>query len=333
MTAADMRGGGWPARVAILGAGTMGAGFSHVFGMAGIDVVIADASPEAAARSLETLVENAWRHEQAGLFPAGAAAAVHGAVRAGASVEDAVDGADFVLEAVTEDPAVKRSVYAQVDAAAGNDAILASNTSAIPIAELAAYVRHPERFLGTHWFNPPQFVPCVEVIPGRGTDSEVVERVRQLHLRLGKQPVVVGDGPGFVANRIQFAMFKEAVSLVADGVASAEAVDEVVRGSFGFRLPFFGPFAIADMAGLDVYTGAYAALEAGLGERLSCPAEVRALVERGRTGAKSGGGFLDWPEERRDRVIAGRDASYASLGALLRERDGAGPAAGPGPAA
>jgi 3-hydroxybutyryl-CoA dehydrogenase len=315
--------GGWPTCVAILGAGTMGAGFSHVFGLAGIEVAIADESPEAASSSLERLVGAARRYEHDGLFPAGATERVQRSVRAATSIADAVDGADYVLEAVTENPAVKRAVYEQVDAVAGAETIVASNTSAIPIAQLAEHVRRPERFLGTHWFNPPQWVPCVEIIPAPQTDPAVVEQVRALHARLGKQPVVVGDGPGFVANRIQFAMFKEAVSVVADGLATAEAVDEVVRGSFGFRLPFFGPFAIADMAGLDVYAGAYDALASGLGERLTCPPEVQALVDAGRTGAKSGAGFMDWPETRRAGVIAGRDTSYAALGSLLRDPDAA----------
>jgi 3-hydroxybutyryl-CoA dehydrogenase len=307
----------WPARVAILGGGTMGQGFSQVFALAGIEVALADGSRELAERGREQLLAGARGYEDDGLFDAGATAAIEGSVRAATSVADAVDGADYVLEAVTEDPEVKRAVYAEVDAAAGPSAVVASNTSAIPIAQLSGYGASPERFLGTHWFNPPQWIPCVEIIPGPDTDPEVVERVLELHVRLGKQPVVVGDGPGFIANRIQFAMFKEAVSVVADGLASAEAVDEVVRGSFGFRLPVFGPFAIADMAGLDVYQGAYAAMEAGLGERLACPKEVRALVAEGRTGAKAGAGFQDWPEERRTRLIAQRDASYAALGELL----------------
>ena len=128
--------------------------------------------------------------------------------------------------------------------------MIATNTSAIPIRELAPALRSPERFVGTHWFNPPQWIPCVEVIAGPSTSPEVIAKTASLLTRLGKKPVVVGDAGGFVANRLQFAMYKEAVSIVADGVATPEQVDEVVRNSFGFRLPIFGPFMIADMAGL-----------------------------------------------------------------------------------
>src|SRR5262249_27045115 len=146
---------------------------------------------------------------------------------------------------------------------------------------------------------------------------EVVERTAALLRRLGKQPVSVGDAGGVVANRLQFAMFKEAVSIVADGVATAEQVDEGVRNSFGFRLPVFGPFMIADMAGLDVYAGAYAALEADLGERFAAPPELTERVAGGRLGAKAGGGFSSLGPDDLPRVARERDRAYVALGRLL----------------
>lgn len=309
----------WPARVAILGAGTMGAGFAHVFALAGIPCALADRSAELAEGARARLVEDARRHEAGGLFPAGAAPRVEELVAAAADVEEAASGADYVLEAVFEDPEVKAETYRRVEPLAAPDAVIASNTSAIPIAQLARTLERPERFLGTHWFNPPQWVPCVEVIPTAQTRRDVVERVLELHLRLGKRPVEVGDGAGFVGNRLQFALFREATSIVEEGLATADQVDEVVRGSFGFRLPLFGPFTIADMAGLDVYTGAYAAMEDAFGPRFALPASVGELVGAGRLGAKSGAGYLEWPEERRERVIAGRNESYAALQGLLDE--------------
>ena len=161
---------------------------------------------------------------------------------------------------------MKLAVYAAIEAAADDDAVIATNTSSIPIAQLAAGLQRPGRFLGVHWFVPPLLVPCVEVIPTRTTDDRVVDEVVGALTRLGKTAVSSsGDGPGFVANRIQFAMFREAARIVEDGVATPEQVDEVVRSSFGFRLPFFGPFTIADMAGLDVYADIFDTLERGLG--------------------------------------------------------------------
>lgn len=309
----------WPQRVAIVGAGTMGAGFAQIFSLAGIPCWIADVDGERAKASRAGLIDLARRFEAAGLLGAGETKRIEEGVRAAPSVEAAVDGADFVIEAVTEDKDVKRSVYSIIEAAAPERAVVASNTSAIPIHELAEFLERPERFLGTHWFNPPQWVPCVEVIPGPRTDPAVVERAHELLRRLGKRPVTVGDAAGFVANRIQFAMFREAALVVEEGVATAEQVDEVVRASFGFRLPFFGPFMIADMAGLDVYSGAYRTLEADLGTRFRVPSSLQGLTEGGRTGAKAGGGYFDWPEERLPQIVDHRDASYVALEKLLEQ--------------
>jgi 3-hydroxybutyryl-CoA dehydrogenase len=220
---------------------------------------------------------------------------------------------------------VKLRVFAEVEAAAPREAVIASNTSAIPIGTLAAGLERPERFLGMHWFNPPQWVPAVEVIPTPATDGAAVERVHAFLRHLGKRPVTVGDKAGFVANRIQFAMFKEAVSVVADGVATAEQVDEVVRSSFGFRLPFFGPFTIADMAGLDVYTGAYEALTEEFGPRFEAPELLAEHVREGRLGVKAGGGFLGLTQEQAAELVARRDASYRALSELLARLQADGP--------
>ena len=309
--------GGWPGRVAVIGGGTMGGGFAQLLGVKDVDVAVIDSTPARTKTSVTNLKESAKDFERRGLFGTGDAERVAGRVRGADTIADAVADVDLVFEAVFEDPELKRAVYAEVETAAPEDAVLATNTSAIPIRELSATLKHPERFLGTHWFNPPQWVPCVEVIPGPETLEAVIERVDGFLTSIGKRPVTVGDAAGFVANRIQFAMFKEAASCVADGVASPEEVDRIVRSSFGFRLPFFGPFAIADMAGLDVYAGAYEALENDLGPRFSAPARLDELLEEGRSGTKSGGGFLDPPPEGIPEMIEGRDVSYVALSELI----------------
>ena len=289
----------WPARVAIVGAGTMGVGIARVFGSHGIPSVLADVTPERAE--------------------AAAASAAEEHVTAAASVEAAVDGADLVVEAVVERSDVKLDVYAEIEAAAADDAVVATNTSSIPIAELSKWVQRPERFLGMHWFVPPLLVPCVEVIPGPSTGEYVVTQVVEALTRLGKAAVVVGDGPGFVANRIQFAMFREAARIVEDGLATPEQVDEVVRSSFGYRLPFFGPFTIADMAGLDVYADIFETLEDGLGSRFAAPRILREHVERGELGVKSGRGFLGLSQAEGEELIDRRNRAYVGLAGLRRE--------------
>jgi 3-hydroxybutyryl-CoA dehydrogenase len=289
----------WPAQVAIVGAGTMGVGIARVFGSHGIPAVLVDTTAERAA--------------------AAAAAAAQEHVTAAGSVAEAVTGADLVVEAVSERPEVKLDVYTAIEADATDDAVIATNTSSIPIAELSADLGRRERFLGMHWFVPPLLVPCVEVIPGPSTDDHVVQRVVDALTRLGKTPVVVGDGPGFVANRIQFAMFREAARIVEDGLATPEQVDEVVRSSFGYRLPFFGPFTIADMAGLDVYEDIFATLERGLGPGFSAPEILGDHVRKGEFGVKTGRGFRELSQSEADELVARRDRGYAGLASLRDE--------------
>ena len=309
----------WPSRVAIVGAGTMGIGISHVFAASGITTVLVDATPELSAAARERSVELLSRLEAGGNVGRGTAAIAEQHLSAAASIADAVQGADLVVEAVFERPDVKAAAYGEIEATAGDDAIIATNTSSIPITELAAVLRRPERFLGVHWFVPPLLVPCVEVIPTSSTDGYVVETVVGALTRLGKSAVVVGDGPGFVANRIQFAMFREAARIVEDGIASPDQVDEVVRSSFGFRLPFFGPFTIADMAGLDVYADIFDTLERGLGAGLSAPNVLRAHVARGEFGVKTGRGFLELSQAQAEELIDRRDRAYVALARLRRE--------------
>jgi len=194
----------------------------------------------------------------------------------------------------------------------------------IPVAELATGLQSPERFLRVHWFVPPLLVPCVEVIPAAATDERVVEKVVAALTQLGKKAVVVGDGPGFVANRIQFALFREAARIVEVALASPSQVDEVVRSSFGFRLPFFGPFTIADMAGLDVYADIFDTLERGLGAEFAAPAILSERVERGDFGVKTGRGFLALSQAQADDLVERRDRAYVELARLRQEIDAAG---------
>ena len=309
---------GWPQSAAIIGTGTMGLGVAECFAAAGLGVRLADATPELAAEARERLVQRARDHAEAGLIPVEAADRAE-AAEAAEGLAEAVGGADLVFEAVSEDLGVKQEILASCSGAASADAVIVSNTSSLPMDDLAGSVKRPERFLGTHWFNPPEWTPGVEVIPARTTDPGVVEKVMGFLTDIGKRPIVVRSGPGFVANRIQNALFLEAVRCVEEGLASPQEVDEVVRSCFGFRLPFFGPFQIADMAGLDVYASVLGTLKEGLGERFETPEMLRELVEAGRTGTKGGAGFLEYTDEEREKLLLARDRRYAALLELLEK--------------
>ncbi len=307
-----------PQRTAIIGAGTMGLGVAECFALAGLDVVLVDATPDASRQALGRLSQRVLTHVEAGLLPEAAVASAS-RVGAEADIASAVGSADLVFEAVPEHIETKREVLAICDAHVPAEAIIATNTSSLPIDDLAAFVKRKGRFLGMHWFNPPEWTPAVEVIPSAQTDPEIVARAREFLLAIGKKPATVASGPGFVANRIQFALFREALACVEDGLATPQEVDEVVRSSFGFRLPFYGPFQIADMAGLDVYASIMDVLSQGLGADWEAPESLRDIVAEGRLGTKALAGFYQYSDEKRDALLIERDKRYAALSRLLDE--------------
>jgi 3-hydroxybutyryl-CoA dehydrogenase len=308
----------WPRGAAIIGAGTMGLGVAESWIAAGVAVKLVDVSPEQTRLAQARLEQRVRTHAEAGLVDPAVLARV-GNMPPVDDIHSAVGDVDLVFEAVFERIDVKHRVLEAIEARARPETLIASNTSSLPIDDLAAPLRHPQRFLGMHWFNPPEWTPGIELIPARATDPGVVERVRGFLQAIGKRPIVVGSGPGFVANRIQLALFREALACVEDGLATPEQVDEVVRSCFGFRLPFFGPFQIADMAGLDVYSHVFGILERGLGERFQLPAALAARVEAGDYGTKTGAGFFSYTAEQRERLLIERDRRYAMLSELIEQ--------------
>jgi 3-hydroxybutyryl-CoA dehydrogenase len=306
-------------RIAVVGSGYMGGGIAQILALSGATVALADVGALAAERSYDRLVHEAESFELDGLFPPGTAAAIRERLAPADSIEAAVFDAEYITEAVPEDRQIKSSVLVRISQAAPETAIIGSNTSAIPITELAAFVSHPERFLGVHWMNPAPFIPAVELIPTAHTDASVVDTVERLMSSAGKTPVRVTDPPGFVANRLQLALYKEAISIVEEGLATPEGVDAVVANSFGFRMSLFGPFAIGDMAGLDVYAASYGSLEAEHGERMAVPPALARMVKSGRLGLKSGRGFLDIDPAQIGPLVDYRNRAYAALAKLRVE--------------
>jgi 3-hydroxybutyryl-CoA dehydrogenase len=305
--------------VAVLGGGTMGAGIAGYLARAGLRVALADASPELTEQARARLLERTQGHVAAGLL-AGDATEKTASVAAAPGIEAAVEGVDLVVEAVPEDQALKEQVLGRCSKAAPATAIIASNTSSLPIEGLARAVDEPARFLGVHWFNPPEWTPGIEVIAAPATSRQTVERVLGLLRAIGKRPAEVADVAGFVSNRLQMALLREALACVEDGLATRESIDEIVRSTFGFRLPFFGPFQIADMAGLDTYASVFETLERELGPEFAVPAALRERVAAGRLGTKSGEGFETYPDADRDALLLERDRLYAKLAELLAER-------------
>jgi 3-hydroxybutyryl-CoA dehydrogenase len=306
-------------RVAVVGAGYMGGGIAQSLAISGFEVWLADVDAEATGKALDRLITEAEAFEADGLFPDGSTQRVRDGLHAAPSIEDAVAEVDFVEEAVPEAPDIKRAVLSRIDPATRPGAIVGSNTSTIPVHVMADAFADPSRFLTVHWSNPAPFIPGVEIVAGERTDPAIIPVVEDMLARAGRRGARVADVPGFVLNRLQYVLLREAMAVVEEGVASAEDVDTIVSTTFGFRLPFFGPFAIADMAGLDVYAGGFKTLEAAFGERLAAPKVLTDLVAEGKHGTKTGAGFLEVDPDQRDQLIAYRNRAYKRMGDLLRE--------------
>jgi 3-hydroxybutyryl-CoA dehydrogenase len=305
--------------IAVVGSGYMGGGIAQVLALAGARVALADTTAEIAQKSYQRLIAESRDFVSDGLFPEGATEILVKNLWAAPSLAEAVANADFIEEAVPEVLAIKHDILGQISAIARPDAIIASNTSTISIGAIATAVVNPGRFLGVHFSNPSPFVPGVEIIPHAGTDEATVQAARLIVHEAGKSTAVVKDVTGFVLNRLQYALFHEATQLVEDGTATAEDIDTLVRTTFGFRLPFFGPFAIADMAGLDVYDFCYKSLQTGFPERFATPKILTDLVSAGKLGTKTGSGFLDVPAERIPELIAYRNKAYVLMQKLIED--------------
>jgi 3-hydroxybutyryl-CoA dehydrogenase len=271
--------------VLVVGAGQMGGGIAQVAAAAGCRVSLHDAAPGAAERALETIRKSAAKLAEKG------GPDVNEVLSRVEPVDDLVP-ADLMVEAVVEDATVKEQVFFRADQVLPPDAVLASNTSSIPITQLAADTIWPHRVIGMHFFNPVPVLKLVEVVRGRETSDETVEAVVAFAEELGKVPALANDFPGFVSNRILMPFINEAVWALHDGVAEADAIDTIAK--LGFAHPM-GPLALADLIGLDTCVAIMEVLHAGFGDDKYAPCPLlREHVEAGRLGRKSGRGFYSY---------------------------------------
>ncbi|WP_308491463.1 3-hydroxyacyl-CoA dehydrogenase family protein [Microbacterium terrisoli] len=280
-----------PAQVGVIGGGRMGAGIAHAFACAGAHVAVIERDDEMVDAAAERIRDLIGRSAERGTLQRDRAA-----VEASVTVTtdaDALSSVALVVEAVPEDRVMKAAAFARAEAVIGDDAVLASNTSSISIDALAETVRHPERFVGMHFFNPVPSSSLVEVVTGAATDPAVTARVREWVEGIGKTAIVVRDAPGFASSRLGVALGLEAIRMVEEGVASPADIDAAMQ--LGYRHPM-GPLRTTDIVGLDVRLGIAEELHAQLGERFAPPELLRRMVAEGRLGRKSGRGFYEWSE-------------------------------------
>lgn len=303
--------------VAVVGTGTMGPGIALVLAQHKIAVKIFDIDPEQLKKARETLGANLNLMKQADMLSDTEAVEIQNRIQDAASLADAVLDADLVLEVIPEMMDLKTKLLSELDEICGPDTILATNTSGLSITKMAQATQRPEKVVGMHWWNPPIIIPVIEIVKGELTGEDVLQTIDNLIRKIGKVPVLVKkDVPGFLGNRLQYALMREAIALLNEGVASAEDIDTMIKAGIGFKFPIMGPLETIDMAGLDIYYRVSQYLNKDLDKSDGAAPIVAKMVEQGDLGLKSGKGFYDYSNQDIKALMGGR---IQKLFLLLKE--------------
>lgn len=303
-----------PKRCVVVGAGTMGPGMAVMLARAGCQVRVVDVKEEMLIKAAHVAQTAVAVLQGAGVIGAQEGQAVLGKIAYTASHEEAVRDAEFILEAVPEKLEIKQAVFAQLEELAPDTAILASNTSGIPITKLQEGRTHPNRIVGMHWSNPPHVIPVIEVIRGEATDDQAVAVTRALTHAMGYVPVTVKrDVAGFVENRILYAVIREALHLLEEDVASAEDIDLTVRWGIGFKLAVIGPLALLDVAGLDIYHSVASYLNRELDSSKEVSKVIQERVKEGKLGFKTGEGLFSYEPSEIPNLMRARVALLLNI--------------------
>lgn len=306
-------------RIAIIGLGTMGPGMAARLARGGLTVAAYDIAPEAIERARAMMGPAEDVLDALGIeAPSGKS----GTVRFTDDIEDAVKDADLVIENVPENEEIKAEVYRMIDGLIGADTIVASDTSGIPITRLQAHISNPSRMVGMHWSNPPHIIPMIEVIRGEQTASETVEAIRDFIRSLGLLPVLLKkDVPGFVENRVLYALLREVVDLVERDVIEPEDIDTCVSWGIGYKLAVVGPMALLDMAGMDIYHSVSSFLNQDLCDRKDVSPLVRDQIAAGKLGLKSGDGVYSYTPESIAKLQPERARKLVAIRRILEGRE------------
>jgi len=285
-------------RIAIIGAGLMGHGIAQIFAFHGHPVYLVDENQDTLDSAKNRVRANLSNMSKQGVNVGASVEDIISRIEISVDMANACQGSDFVFEAVFEDLELKQQIFADLDQLCSPTTILCSNTSVISITEIAAKAEHPERIIGTHFWNPPYLIPLVEVVRAENTAEWCTTATYDLLARVGKHPVHVHkDVPGFVGNRLQHALWREAFAIIDEGICDPATVDEVIRNGFGLRLPILGPIETADMVGLDLTLAIHNYILQHINADPTPSTTLQARVAAGELGFKSGTGFMQWSQD------------------------------------
>jgi 3-hydroxybutyryl-CoA dehydrogenase len=305
---------------AVIGTGMMGPGIALTLALGGLRTTILSRSGENAARGLEKARAQARLLADQDLVDHARTGRAAELLSASIDFDETVAGVDLVIESGPEDMAFKQELFARLDAVAGPEAVLASNTSGLSITALAERCSRPERVLTAHFWNPPHLMPLVEIVMGAATSEASAEALRAVLVECGKTPVMLRkDRPGQLGNRLQMALLREAAHIIAEGIAGAEDIDSVLRNGLGLRMPGYGLLEHMDVVGLNLGLAVLEYVARDLYSEPRAPEYIREMVRRGELGAPTGKGFYDWSVKNADEVRARRDAFLIEV---LRYRRG-----------
>lgn len=310
-----MRMSSLPSIATVVGSGTMGPGIAATLARAGATVRLYDISEEAIARA-----EAAYGVVQGVLEAVDSPSAAGGSVTFGTDLDEALAGTELIIEAVPEKLELKRQVLADLEARVADDVIIATNTSGIPISTMAEEMKMPGRLIGMHWSNPPHLIPMIEIIPGARTDSALVDKLTEIVKSFNYIPVLEKEIPGFVENRVLYAILRECMALLEEGIVTPEGLDACVKWGIGYKLSVIGPTRLLDMAGLDIYQAVSSYLNKELDAGTDTPQLIKDKIAGGKLGFKSGGGMYEYgPGEvdaKRKEIITGLIAARKTLSSI-----------------
>ena len=303
-------------RIVIAGAGTMGSSMGETCAKYGYDVTLYDIFPSALEKAGNLIRLNQETEVAEHVVTPEESAVLLERIRYSED-KACFEGADLVVEAILEKLDVKHAFWAEISALVPEDAILASNTSGLSITAIAEVVKKPERFGGMHWINPPHLIPLIEVIQGKKTDDQTAATIRDMALAVEKKPVIVQDAPGFALNRIQLAVLRECLHIVEQGIATPEAVDDVMKYGLGMRYACLGPFEVCDLGGLDIFYNIASYLFADLADEKAPFGMLADRFEKGQYGVKTAAGFYDYADGKDAEKIKYRDQMFTKVSKVL----------------